>query len=130
MCLWERGNAALGAQELSDELAAELLTPDFRMENAVTAVTDNTYFGAEGVRERIQDLFDAFDEDARLEAELLVDGENFVVGSVSLVGHGARSGAPLNMRFYAVSWFKYGNMVRSTGYGRRREALEAVGLEG
>jgi len=52
----------MDAREISDALAEELLAPGFRMENTSTAVTDNTYVGAEGVREWIRDMFEAFDE--------------------------------------------------------------------
>ena len=52
--LYERGTAALNSRAISDELAAELLAPGFRVDNAATAVTDRTYLGAEGVREWIR----------------------------------------------------------------------------
>jgi len=65
--LFERGAAAMNARAIPDELAEELLAPGFRMENVPTAVTDKTYVGAEGVREWIKDMFEAFDDDARYE---------------------------------------------------------------
>ena len=43
MELYERGVAAMNARQFSDELAAEILASDFRMENTSTAVTDKTY---------------------------------------------------------------------------------------
>jgi len=58
---------AVNARELSDELFEQLCTPEFRLENTSTAVTDKTYHGAAGVREWISDFFDAFDPDARHE---------------------------------------------------------------
>lgn len=39
--------AAINARQVPDEL----LAPDFRMDNVATAVTDRTYYGAEGVRQ-------------------------------------------------------------------------------
>ena len=54
--LYERGTAALNSRAISDELAAELLAPGFRVDNAATAITDRTYLGAEGVREWIRDI--------------------------------------------------------------------------
>jgi ketosteroid isomerase-like protein len=127
--IYERGVAAMNAREISDELAEELLAPGFRMENTATAVTDKTYLGAEGVREWIGDMFEAFDEDSRYETEeILADDEDFVVARNRLVGHGARSGAPVTLRWVSVAWFLDGRMTRTAGYLRRHEALQAVGL--
>jgi ketosteroid isomerase-like protein len=129
--LHERGIEALNACVLSDELAEETLAPGFRIENAATAITDKTYYGAEGVREWVRDIFEGFDEDARYELEeILADGDDFVVARVRLVGHGARSGAPVELRWVAATWYEDGKATRSAGYLRRSEALEAVGLSG
>jgi ketosteroid isomerase-like protein len=129
--LHERGIEALNARVLSDELAAETLAPGFRIENAATAITDKTYYGPEGVREWVRDIFEGFDEDARYELEeILADGDDFVVARVRLVGHGARSGAPVELRWVAATWYEDGKATRSAGYLRRSEALEAVGLSG
>ncbi len=127
--LHERAIEAVNARVLSDELAAETLAPGFRIENAATAVTDKTYFGAEGVREWVRDIFEGLDEDARYETEeILADDEDFVVARVRIVGHGARSGAPVKLRWVSVTWYADGRATRSVGYLRRREALKAVGL--
>ena len=107
----------MDAREISDALAEELLAPGFRMENTSTAVTDNTYVGAEGVREWIRDMFEAFDEDSRYETEEILDeGEDFVVARNRVVGHGARSGAPVTLRWVSVIWFHDGKMTRTAGY--------------
>jgi len=128
--LHERGVEALNARALSDELAAETLAPDYRIENAATAVTDNTYYGAEGVRQWVRDMFEGMDDESRYETEeILADGEDYVVARVRLVGHGARSGAPVELRWVSVGWYKDGKATRGVGYLRRREALKAVGLE-
>ena len=128
--LHERAIETINARALSDELAAETLAPGFRIENAATAVTDKTYFGAEGVREWFRDIFEGLDEDARYETEeILADSEDFVVARARLVGHGARSGAPVELRWVAVTWYEGGKATRTVGYLRRREALIAVGLE-
>ncbi len=127
--LHERAIEMLNARALSDELAAETLAPGFRIENAATAVTDKTYYGAEGVREWCRDIFEGLGGDARYETEeILADSEDFVVARVRLVGHGARSGAPVELRWVAVTWYEDGKATRTAGYLRRREALEAVGL--
>jgi ketosteroid isomerase-like protein len=129
--LHDRGVAALDERELSDELFEELCDPDFRMENTSTAVTDKTYHGAEGVREWISDFFDAFAEDARYETEeIIADGDDFVVAVVRIVGRGARSGAPLTLRWVNVNWFRGDKLTRAVGYLSRSEALRSVGLAG
>jgi ketosteroid isomerase-like protein len=117
--------AALNAREVPEGL----LAPDFVMVNATTAVTDKTYRGRAGVLEWTTDVFEAFDADARLEISRVVADENdYVVATVRIDGAGARSGAPLAMRWAAVFWCRGGKLTRVVGYLGRREALEAVGL--
>jgi ketosteroid isomerase-like protein len=131
IALYERATAAVNAGALTDELAAEILAPGYSIENAATAVTAKTYYGAEGVREWVRDIFEGMDEDSRYETEeILTDGEDCVVARVRLVGHGVRSGAPVTLRWVSVTWYEGGKATRSVGYLRRREALKAVGLEG
>jgi ketosteroid isomerase-like protein len=128
--LYERSVAAVNARDLSDELAVEIIAPDFRIENAATAVTDKTYYGAAGVREWVRDIFEGMDEGSRYETEeILADGEDYVVARVRLVGHGLRSGAPVTLRWVTVTWYESGKATRSAGYLRRSEALKAVWLE-
>ena len=103
IALHEQGIAAINARNLSDELAAETLAPDYRIENAATAVTDKTYYGAEGVREWVRDIFEGMDEESHYETEeILADGEDYVIARVRLVGHGVRSGAPVELRWVSV----------------------------
>jgi ketosteroid isomerase-like protein len=129
--LHRRSVAAIGARVFFDEPFEELCASEFRMENTSTAVTDKTYYGAEGVRERIAEFFEAFDEDARHEIEEIVaDGNDFVVSVVRFVGRGARSEAPLVLRLVGVTWLDKGKMTRAVGYPSRRQALDAVGLAG
>lgn len=131
MEVYERGVAAMNAREFSDDLAEELLAPGFRMENTSTAVTDKTYVGAEGVREWVKDMFEAFDDDSQYETEeILADGEDFVVARNRIIGHGAVSGAPVTLRWVSVVWFQDGKITRTAGFLRRREAFKAAGLEG
>jgi ketosteroid isomerase-like protein len=128
--LHERRVAAINAREIPDELLLEICAPDCRMENLSTAVTDKTYYGADGLRQWVSDLFEGFEEDACFETEeVLADGEDFVVARMRVAGRGARSGAPLVLRWVTVFWFRDGKMTRTAGYARRREALKAVGLE-
>ena len=120
---------------LADALTAgepipEFVAADHRSENVNTAVTDKTYVGPDGLREWRKDMFSAFGEDVRFQVDKVVaDGDDYVVAFVSLKGRGAASGAPLDLRWTNVAWFRDGMLVRSAGYERRREALKAAGLE-
>jgi ketosteroid isomerase-like protein len=128
--LHERFVAALNTREISDEIAEELIAPDCRVVNISTLVTDNTYSGVAGVRRWLGDTFDGLDEGTRYEVEEIVaDGDDFVVARMCLVGHGARSGAPVLLRWVDVIRFQRGKISWAGGYARRREALKAVGLE-
>jgi ketosteroid isomerase-like protein len=125
----ERFVAAVNTREISDEIAEELIAPDCRIVNISTPVTDNTYSGVAGMRKWLSDTFDGLDEGTRWEVEEIVaDGDDFVVARMSLVGHGARSGAPVALRWVHVIRFQHGRMSWGGGYARRHEALKAVGL--
>jgi ketosteroid isomerase-like protein len=121
---------AINARDLSDATIGTFLTPDCRWENISTAVTDKTYEGANGLREWVSDTFDGLAEDTRYElTEVVAEGDDFAVIRVRLVGHGARSEVPLDLRWVGATWFRDGKVARTAGFARRREALKAVGLE-
>lgn len=121
-----RGAEAANAREVP----VDLLAPEFRMENRVTAVTDNTYRGTEGWREWMSDLFDVFAEGARYEVEeIIAAGDDFVVAMLCVAGRGARSGLPITFRWAGVTWFRGNKAIRAVGYPTREQALEAVGLD-
>jgi ketosteroid isomerase-like protein len=108
----------------------DLLTADFELKNATTAVTDATYFGYEGGLKWRADLFDVVDG-ARFEIdEILATGPDYVVIANRLVGRGSSSGAPVDLRWSSVFWFREGRIARVAGFERRRDALEAVGVSG
>ena len=116
--------------EEAESLLTPLLAPEYRVEAVVTAVTDKTYYGTAGCVEWFNDLSDAFAEGVRYEVEAIIaHGDDFVVGRVAFVGTGARSGAPLRLRWITVTWFHDGKATRSAGYANRHDALKAVGLE-
>jgi len=128
--LFRRMVDAVTARDPETQLAP-LLAPDYHIDNIVTAVTDKTYNGVPGCLEWLQDMSEAFAPGARYEMEALVaDTEEFVVTRMAFVGVGARSGAPLQLRWIAVTWCDRGKLTHSAGYANRREALEAVGLPG
>ena len=109
------------------EVPEEVLAPDVRLENVITAVTDRTYRGADGFRQWFSDFFEVLD-DARYEGEVIEAGDDYVVGKARFVGRGSVSGAPVEMPYYGVLWIRDGKVTRAVGYPTRREALEAVGL--
>lgn len=124
--LHRRGAEAANAREVPEDL----LAPGFRMENRVTAVTDNTYHGADGWREWMSDLFDVFADGARYEIEeIIAAGDDFVAAMLCVHGAGARSGEPIAFRWAGVTWFRGDKAIRAVGYADRGEALEAVGLQ-
>jgi hypothetical protein len=121
---------AIDDMNTTEGVPETLLTPDFCIENIITAVTDKTYYGASGCREWVKDLSDAFAPGPRLEVEkIIVDRDDYVVGRNAFVGTGARSGAPLRLRWISVLWFDRGKATRAAGYATRSEALKALGLE-
>jgi ketosteroid isomerase-like protein len=104
----------------------ELIAPDFELRNVTTAVTDATYSGYEGGLQWRRDIFDVF-EDPRFEViEILTDGPDYVVASNRVVGSGSSSGAPVELRWTSVFWFREGQLARVVGYQRRRDALASV----
>lgn len=122
----ERLVAAINAREISDEVAKELLAPDFRLRDTSTAVTDKTYDGAEGLREYVSDVLAVFDEDTHFEPkEILAVGEDFVVGRLRLVGHGAKSGAPVSVSFAQVAWW-CGEVSRHSVSGGSRPCCRSM----
>jgi len=111
----------------SGDLPRDLVADDFELTNATTAVTDATYHGYEGALKWRRDMVDVID-DARFEVdEVLAAGTDYVAIANRLVGRGSTSGAPVDMRWASVFWFRDGRLRRVAGYSRRSEALEAVG---
>jgi ketosteroid isomerase-like protein len=110
------------------DLPREVLTEDFELKNATTAVTDATYHGYEGALKWRQDFFDVV-EDAHYEIdEILAEDDEYVVIANHLTGRGSSSGAPVDLRWTSVFWFREGQIARVAGFNSRRAALEAVGL--
>jgi ketosteroid isomerase-like protein len=106
----------------------DLFASDFEIRNAVTAVTDATYVGYEGGLRWRRDMFDGVDEARFVLDEVLATGGDYVVIANRIVGSGSSSGAPVELRWVSVFWFRDNEICRAVGYTRRRPALEAVGL--
>jgi hypothetical protein len=126
--LFRRLTDAVNAPDAETQLAP-LLAPEYHIDNIVTAITDRTYWGVPGCLEWREDLLDAFAPGARYEMEALIaDTDDVAVTRMAVVGTGARSAAPLRLRWIAVTWFENGKTTRSAGYANRHDALKAVGL--
>ena len=94
-----RSVEAVNAREVNEAL----LTDDFEIVNASTAVTDKTYRGASGAREWMHDFFDVLDENARFEITEIVEAdEDYLVVRNRLVGTGSASGAPFDMEWFSA----------------------------
>jgi hypothetical protein len=100
------------------------------MTNVSTAVTDRTYRGAEGFRQWLDDFFEVLGPEARFTADPVALGDDYVVGRLGILGRGAVSGAPVELRFYGVMWIEDGKIARAVGYPSRRAAFDAVGISG
>jgi ketosteroid isomerase-like protein len=111
------------------DLPRELVGPGFELRNATTAVTDATYHGYEGVLKWRAELFDVVEDARYVLDEVLAEGDDYVVIANRLVGRGASSGAPVNLRWSSVFWIRDGQVTRAAGFERRRDALAAAGLD-
>lgn len=111
----------------ANDLPRDLMTEDVELKNATTAVTDATYVGYEGGLKWRRDFFDVMDDARYVLDEVLATGPDYVVIANSLVGKGSSSGAPVDMRWTSVFWFRDGRICRAAGFNRRAEALAAVG---
>jgi len=110
----------------ADSVPRGLLTDDFELKNATTAVTDATYHGYDGALQWRRDLFDVVEEGRYVLDEILATGPDYVAFANSIVGRGRLSGAPVELRWASVLWFRDGRIARAEGYNSRRAALEAV----
>jgi hypothetical protein len=105
----------------------ELLAPGFRMESHVSAVTDYEYYGAQGLRDWMNDVFEVFAEGSEYSVEEIITvGDDHVAATFCLSGNGGRSGLPLEFRWVGVTWFRNCRAVRAVGYASRAEALAAL----
>ena len=117
----------LGEAVNSGNVPSDLLTDDFELKNATTAVTDATYYGYDGALEWRADFFDVM-ENARYEIDEIVAADaDYVVIENHLIGQGSSSGAPVDLRWTSVFWFRENRISRCAGFNSRRAALEAVG---
>jgi ketosteroid isomerase-like protein len=111
----------------ADEITGDLVAPDCEITNTVTAVTDARYVGPDGARAWRRAFFDVI-ANARFEGDVVATGDDYVVTINRIVGQGLSSGAPVELRWASVWWFRDRKLTRAIGYPSRHKALEAVGL--
>ena len=94
-----------------------------------TAPEDGTtYQGREGVRQRLEEWLESFD-DYRYEVQRIVDcGGDEVLVVATEVGRGAASGAEVRSTNYELLTIRDGMIVRIREYYEETNALEAAGL--
>jgi ketosteroid isomerase-like protein len=113
-----------------NDLPRDLLTEDVELKNATTAVTDATYIGYEGGLKWRQDFFDVMEDATYNLDEVIAATDDYVVIANSLVGRGASSGVPVDMRWTSVFWFRDGKIYRAAGFNSRVDALAAAHARG
>jgi ketosteroid isomerase-like protein len=87
-----------------------------------------TYQGREGVRQRLEEWLESFD-DYRYEVQRIVDcGGDEVLVVATEVGRGAMSGAEVRSTNYELLTIRDGMIVRIREYYEETIALEAAGL--
>ena len=104
----------------------ELLAPD--VEIAQPHLPDGgTYRGREGWR-RWNETLDAAWSELRWEPQSFVDAGDAVLVAVRFVSTGSHTAIEQAVDRFQVIRVRDGRIVFTTGYGRRAEALAAVGL--
>ena len=101
--------------------------PDGEFINAREDPDHSTYHGIGAIRKQHQGWFDAY-PDLNVEPLEIRTNANVAFAWVRFTGHGADSGAPLQMELAHVATYEDGKLVRLQEYFDRAEALEAVGL--
>jgi len=87
-----------------------------------------SYRGREGVRQRLEEWLDSFD-DYRYEVQRIIDcGGDQVLVEATEVGRGAKSGAEVRTTEYELLTIRDGMIVRIREFYDEQEALEAAGL--
>lgn len=90
----------------------EILASNFVMENAATAVTEQTYSGAAGIEQWFDDFFGVLDDGWLYDIDLIEFGDGCAVGKITLTGRGRVSGAPVDLSHWGVIWVVGGKVGR------------------
>jgi ketosteroid isomerase-like protein len=87
-----------------------------------------TYRGRDGVREFYDKWFGTWDE-LRIESQGVIElPDERVVSLIQVSGRGKGSGVEVTLEAADVFTLRDGKVIQMTGYPKRAEALEAVGL--
>jgi ketosteroid isomerase-like protein len=126
----ERLRALYDAFNGSNLIDPEWLTPDveFKQPDELGG-GDGVYHGPAGFARGTQELLDVF-EDFRADPEQFFDGGEKIVVFVRLSGRARGSGVPFDDPYAHVVGFRGQQIALFHAYSDRREALNAVGLEG
>ena len=101
--------------------------PDAEYQAAREDPDSATHSGIEAIRKQFARWLDAY-PDLRVEPlDAKANGDHVLLW-VRFIGHGAASGAPLEMELAHVYTLRDGKAARCVEYMDRTEALEAVGL--
>ena len=87
------------------------------------------YYGHDGVRRWVQDMFEVIDE-PRIELVEIIDAEDgeTVVTVQRALGRMRHTQLEADFQWATVWAVKAGNVLRAQGYATKAEALEAAGL--
>jgi ketosteroid isomerase-like protein len=111
----------------SGRIPADMLAPEFWMENRASSVTDYTYWGTRGWGEWMSDISEEFTGRVRYSLEEIVHAdEDLVIASFRVSGRSAWSGEQLDFSWAGVTWFRDGKALRSVAYSTRQAALRAL----
>jgi ketosteroid isomerase-like protein len=121
------------ANRIDIDAVIALLGPDVVWEEtAVLPGLREGYRGRDEVREWADEILEVF-ESARthnaLDRITELSGDRVFTENV-LTAHGKGSGAPTELRYWAVYWIREGKIARRQVFWNRDEALETAGLSG
>ena len=119
------------ANRVDIDAAAALLAPDVVWEeNAELPGLKEVYRGRDDFRrwaDEILEVWDIAHTHNALDRITELSGDRVFTENV-LTAHGKGSGAPTELRYWALYWIREGKIARRQVFWNRDEALEAAGL--
>ncbi|MEA2346698.1 MAG: hypothetical protein QOG62_485, partial [Thermoleophilaceae bacterium] len=111
------------------ELPFEVADPEIRIDNIPQSPLPGPYHGHEGMRRWWNDVLVDAVPDLRMDLEDVIDVDDQRVIAIVRMRSRELKGLLEQMPSWAVlHWVRNGLIVRTAGYLRKEEALEAVGL--
>ena len=124
--LHRRALEAFNARDEEGYLA--LSDPSIEFHSAFAAVSGAVYHGHDGLRRYVEDIEDAWGDEAGLEPEAYFDlGERTLVFYLAH-GRGAQSGVEVEGRYAQVVGWRDGLAVYLKAYAHREDALSDLGV--